>query len=791
MTDFQIPKDFKVQKGGMIHQSNNSHVYLGDFNSQPSILKIFPSKYPSEEIIRFYQKDYQINMLLYEKYPNHFSKPIKFKNEENELYSIKSSLGISLQQHQKETKTFNTPEFLKLGIQICQALHFIHEQNVIHCDIKPQNIMMMDDALIIREELFENSKTNIEKLKVVSPLIKLHLIKLNYKKATEYIFAIFDLYDFTKETTTLKDPNEIRKFSVKLYNEIKEFIKKIETTKEFLDAIPNHSNEEMTLFCEFNISANSAFHHMWNFEMLIASRLIGALAIIKFGYNDYAAGLLSSGSWFGHCVFKKSDLKKIGLFAYDLFNRIENPTLKLFAMMTLAYNFQFCGSAEQGMEIGHKGYTLALSVGEYTYGPQCIWAEFEFKLVTGCNFARLYNQIESAKKIIYGAGNIFIGDLIELASERCAVLTGRKNEFSPKIKIPNFETRELTRSILSCAKIFGLYLLRDYDSAKKLVDEFSSISVESIGLPMHYEVYFYSILVCYSLSSPIDYVEDIKKNLDILKEHYDINPQYFSAQYFLADAIYQSLVNSNTQQVFNSFLKALKYSKHIDFHSALTYEYFSKFCNQNAEFAEFADFFESKAFVKYKRMEAFCKYKHLRNIDFMKTEGSTSDSTSLNQISSSPFSGITSYASGNSIDLQTILKSSETIAEGLNKEKLLKKLNQVIVQNAGAEKDAEFQLGVKFFSQKKFIEALKIFEGLKNEKKVCEYYINVCELYEHSSLPEGWNGEIKLSKDGDPELFTSEEIFKKKEKILIQQLMRNPEKFAFILEEAKKFDQKE
>ena len=156
-----LPSEFKAWKNEPIHKSNNSHVYSGKVGEEEAILKIFPFKFPSEETIRSYQKDFEITSILYEKYPKYFSKPIKFGQETNELYTIKTEIGISLDKYISKKKKgenyLDVEEFLKLGSKICEVVHFIHEQNIIHCDLKPQNILFDEKRNLISIIDFESS----------------------------------------------------------------------------------------------------------------------------------------------------------------------------------------------------------------------------------------------------------------------------------------------------------------------------------------------------------------------------------------------------------------------------------------------------------------------------------------------------------------------------------------------------------------------------------------------------------------------------------------------------------
>jgi serine/threonine protein kinase len=149
-----LPLEFSLVKKDPIYESTNSYMYLGTFNGAPSVLKFFPQEFPSETVVRCYQRDHNIGSLLYEAYPDYFCRPLKFVHETNQLYAIKSFGGESLEKTIKEGH-LSTENFLKVAIDICQGLQYTHEQNIIHCDVKPHNILINNDKCMIID--FESS----------------------------------------------------------------------------------------------------------------------------------------------------------------------------------------------------------------------------------------------------------------------------------------------------------------------------------------------------------------------------------------------------------------------------------------------------------------------------------------------------------------------------------------------------------------------------------------------------------------------------------------------------------
>ena len=194
------------------------------------------------------------------------------------------------------------------------------------------------------------------------------------------------------------------------------------------------------------------------------------------------------------------------------------------------------------------------------------------------------------------------------------------------------------KALYSCSKICCLYFLREFDGSKKAIDELKSYRSENLGNGQYYEAALCSVLVYYSLSNPKDHVERIKSNVDFLRKHNEINSDYFQGRLHLAEAIQESIFNEDEMIIFKSFQKALKSTESSDFLFALTHEYFGEFCNKTKEFKNYGKFLENEAYLKYFRIEAVCKYKHLTKLE-SKSSNTTADSG--NTISSSPTTSTT------------------------------------------------------------------------------------------------------------------------------------------------------
>ncbi len=66
-------------------------------------------------------------------------------------YSIMEYIeGIELSAYLKKKKTLKLAEFKTIALQIACGLHFFHYHELLHCDLKPSNIMINPETLRLK-----------------------------------------------------------------------------------------------------------------------------------------------------------------------------------------------------------------------------------------------------------------------------------------------------------------------------------------------------------------------------------------------------------------------------------------------------------------------------------------------------------------------------------------------------------------------------------------------------------------------------------------------------------------
>ncbi|MDE5068016.1 MAG: protein kinase, partial [Trichodesmium sp. St4_bin8_1] len=131
--------NYKITK--QIYESANSLVFQGLLkpNNQPIILKFLKENYPTLSELTRYKQEYEITRSL-----NNLEQIIIVYD----LHRYNNSLVILLEDFGGQSlklllpqTQFTLEEFLTIAIQITESLAVIHNNNIIHKDINPSNII--------------------------------------------------------------------------------------------------------------------------------------------------------------------------------------------------------------------------------------------------------------------------------------------------------------------------------------------------------------------------------------------------------------------------------------------------------------------------------------------------------------------------------------------------------------------------------------------------------------------------------------------------------------------------
>lgn len=124
-----------------LFKSFNTIIFKGKSNSDNTdvIIKVLNSEYPSTETLGNFRREYYITERLS---GDKIIKVYKLENYNNGLAIVMEDFGGKSLADVLKTNELDIKEKLMLSIDIVNALMQIHEQNVIHKDINPSNIIV-------------------------------------------------------------------------------------------------------------------------------------------------------------------------------------------------------------------------------------------------------------------------------------------------------------------------------------------------------------------------------------------------------------------------------------------------------------------------------------------------------------------------------------------------------------------------------------------------------------------------------------------------------------------------
>ncbi len=130
--------------GENLYQSSTTAVCraINKRSGQNHVLKILQGDHPSTLMIQRFRQEYDILKMFAERNIASVIKPLDLFFENNTWIIVLEDFGaISLSQSGL-IGSFDTESFLSIALQLVESLELVHQNNIIHCDINPSNILI-------------------------------------------------------------------------------------------------------------------------------------------------------------------------------------------------------------------------------------------------------------------------------------------------------------------------------------------------------------------------------------------------------------------------------------------------------------------------------------------------------------------------------------------------------------------------------------------------------------------------------------------------------------------------
>jgi predicted ATPase/signal transduction histidine kinase/tRNA A-37 threonylcarbamoyl transferase component Bud32 len=135
----------EYQINSTLHEGAETIIYRGQasINETATILKVLKAEYPTLEAITRLKHEYQIRQNLDSE---QIVKTISLETFNHRLGMVLEDFGGESLGKLLETETLSLQAILDIAIQITKALEYLHQNQIIHKDIKPSNIIINSET---------------------------------------------------------------------------------------------------------------------------------------------------------------------------------------------------------------------------------------------------------------------------------------------------------------------------------------------------------------------------------------------------------------------------------------------------------------------------------------------------------------------------------------------------------------------------------------------------------------------------------------------------------------------
>ncbi|MBK6266460.1 AAA family ATPase [Marivirga sp. S37H4] len=433
-------------------------------------------------------------------------------------------------------------------------------------------------------------------------------------------------------------------------------------------------------------------------ELAVANAMVMVNLCMKHGNTaDSAIGYLVFGGIFlGGILGMRKTGNLFGQLAIDLNEKFKNATQKSEVLFVNGYfATSWLNPIKDAESYFQQAYEVGLETGDLFHTGCSCCAILQHQLIKGTPLAQIEknanNYLELLQKLSNNKETIGTVSAIKQAvlcykGETSRATSFDSDDFSEEkyAASANEYVSQHFAHYFYLNKLFNQFLNSDFEESNETLKKSASLMEASAGMLHSTEHYFLQGLITSGMAAQSkSYLKPLKSALNKFKKWSQSNPENFEAKYLLLDADYLSLKNKKWQAS-KRYSEALEKAKKDEFNHLIPviHEKLSILFESDNRMDE-SFFHMQQAIVLFQRQGFNQKHDQLS-----KKQQNNFRSTMSTYSNDSTSSTSTNYSvgKGNVVDINTIIKSAQTLSGEVVLSNLLEKVMHLVIENAGAEK---------------------------------------------------------------------------------------------------------
>ncbi|MGM0580322.1 MAG: trifunctional serine/threonine-protein kinase/ATP-binding protein/SpoIIE family protein phosphatase [Bacteroidota bacterium] len=434
-------------------------------------------------------------------------------------------------------------------------------------------------------------------------------------------------------------------------------------------------------------------------ELAVANAMVMVNLCMKEGNTSESAigYLVFGGIFMGGILGMRKTGQQFGQLAHDLNEKFGNMTQRSEVLFVNGYfATSWLNPAIEAESYFTKAYESGLETGDLFHTGCSCCATLQHQLMRGVPLDEIEKKASAYEKLLENLSNNqeLIGTV--KAVKQAVLCFQGKTDRAISFDDEHFSEKEYankTKDYVSqhfahyffINQLFNQYLNRDFERTEETIKKSKSLMDASAGMLHSTEHYFWSGMNAALMTRKSAGKKSIlNAALKKFKKWKEQNPHNFEAKYLCLKAE-SEFISKKYWQTSKTYTQAIQSARKYNYHHlpAMIHERMAELMDIENRHEE-AKYHLNRAIIIYSKQGFRNKAEQLQKKQSTVYGGN--DITLSTQATSSARITEFSFEGANTIDINTIIKSSQTLSGEVVLSKLLDKVMHLVIENAGAEK---------------------------------------------------------------------------------------------------------